>query len=132
MNCESCDVPKNSRSAATTGRTLISVCGVIASMSVGRHAVADDALHAAQTRTELVLDELADRTKTTVAEVVDVVGLDRDIADQLAALVQRDDVADSRHDVALGEDLLVEGLAESELLVDLCSGRPWPGRSASG
>ncbi len=33
MNCDSCEVPKNSLIAATTGRTLIRVCGVIASMS---------------------------------------------------------------------------------------------------
>ncbi len=33
MNCESCDVPKNSRMDATTGRMLMSVCGVIASTS---------------------------------------------------------------------------------------------------
>src|SRR5690606_10099572 len=39
------------------------------------HALADDALHAGQTRADLVLDELADRAQTTVAEVVDVVDL---------------------------------------------------------
>ena len=33
MNCDSCDEPKNSLIAATTGRMLISVCGVIASTS---------------------------------------------------------------------------------------------------
>ena len=33
MNCESCEVPKNSFSAATTGRMLIRDCGVIASTS---------------------------------------------------------------------------------------------------
>ena len=33
MNWESCEVPKNSFSAATTGRMLIKVCGVIASTS---------------------------------------------------------------------------------------------------
>ncbi len=33
MNCDSCDVPKNSLIDATTGRMLISVCGVIASTS---------------------------------------------------------------------------------------------------
>uniref|UniRef100_UPI0018C8A9AF hypothetical protein n=1 Tax=Streptobacillus moniliformis TaxID=34105 RepID=UPI0018C8A9AF len=33
MNCDSCEVPKNPFSAADTGRMLISVCGVIASMS---------------------------------------------------------------------------------------------------
>ena len=33
MNWLSCEVPKNSFSAATTGRMLIKVCGVIASTS---------------------------------------------------------------------------------------------------
>ena len=33
MNCESCEVPKNSLIEATTGRMLIRVCGVIASTS---------------------------------------------------------------------------------------------------
>jgi hypothetical protein len=33
MNCESCEEPKNSLSAATTGRMLMIVCGVIASTS---------------------------------------------------------------------------------------------------
>ncbi len=33
MNCESCEVPKNSFSAATTGRMLIRDCGVMASTS---------------------------------------------------------------------------------------------------
>jgi hypothetical protein len=33
MNCDSCEVPKNSLIEATTGRMLIRVCGVIASTS---------------------------------------------------------------------------------------------------
>jgi hypothetical protein len=33
MNCDSCDVPKNSFMEATTGRMLISVWGVMASTS---------------------------------------------------------------------------------------------------
>ena len=33
MNCDSCEVPKNSLIDATTGRMLIKVCGVIASTS---------------------------------------------------------------------------------------------------
>ena len=33
MNCESCDVPKNSLIAAVTGLVLISVVGVMASTS---------------------------------------------------------------------------------------------------
>ena len=33
MNCDSCEEPKNSFSAATTGRMLMIVCGVIVSAS---------------------------------------------------------------------------------------------------
>jgi hypothetical protein len=44
-----------------------------------RHALADDALHAGQTRAELVLDQLADRADAAVAEVVDVVGRETDL-----------------------------------------------------
>ena len=33
MNCESCEEPKNSLRAATTGRMLMIVCGVIVSTS---------------------------------------------------------------------------------------------------
>ena len=33
MNCDSCEEPKNSFIAATTGRMLMIVCGVIASES---------------------------------------------------------------------------------------------------
>ena len=33
MNCESCEEPKNSFSAATTGRMFMIVCGVIVSSS---------------------------------------------------------------------------------------------------
>ena len=33
MNCESCELPKNSLSAATTGRMLTMDCGVMVSTS---------------------------------------------------------------------------------------------------
>ena len=42
------------------------------------HALADDALHAGEADADLVLDQLADGAQAPVAEVVDVVGLDRD------------------------------------------------------
>ena len=78
MNWLSCEVPKNSRMLATTGRMLISVWGVIASTSCVVR-LADDALHPGQAGTHLVLDELADAAKATVAEVVDVVDLDSQV-----------------------------------------------------
>ena len=51
---------------------------------LGGHAVSHDALHPSQTGTQLVLDELTDGTQTTVAEVVDVIGLDDDVVMVLA------------------------------------------------
>src|SRR5690606_23096259 len=41
-----------------------------------RHALAHDALHAAEAGAHLVLNELADGTDAAVAEVVDVVGVE--------------------------------------------------------
>src|SRR3569833_2848523 len=91
-----------------------------------RHALADDALHAGQAQADLVLDELAARTDTAVAEVVDVVGLDRDVATRrgghlLLAGVQPDEVVDGRDDVVLGQGALSEVEVQAELLVDLVS-----------
>ena len=43
---------------------------------LGRHPLADDALHPGQAGADLVLDQLADRAQAPVAEVVDVVDLD--------------------------------------------------------
>jgi hypothetical protein len=77
MNWLSCEVPKNSFSAATTGRMLISVCGVIASTSWVVIRSRTTRSIRSQAGAELVLDQLADRTHAPVAEVVDVVGLDR-------------------------------------------------------
>ena len=90
---------------------------------LGRHPLAHHALHPGQTGAELVLDELADRTHPAVAEVVDVVGAHVDDAlgrlDLLAAVVQDHDVADRGDDVGDRQRLLVEGLDQTELLVDL-------------
>ncbi len=91
---------------------------------LGRHALADDSLHTSQTRADLVLDELADVAQTTVAEVVDVIGLDHDRTAGLAgrlglAGVQLDQVLDRRDDVVGGEHTGVERLVGAELLVHL-------------
>ena len=86
---------------------------------LGGHAVTHDALHAAEAGAELILDEFAHRAETAVAEVVDVVGLDGEVAQHLAVLVQGHDVADRGGDVVDREDLLVERQVEAELLVDL-------------
>jgi hypothetical protein len=90
---------------------------------LGGHPLADHALHAGQTGAQLVLDQLAHGAHAAVAEVVDVVGGDVERAgrrlDLLATVVQRDDVADRGDDVVDGQRLLVEGLGQPELLVDL-------------
>ena len=65
---------------------------------LGRHALAHDALHAAEADAQLVLDELADGAHPAVAEVVDVVG---EVAG--VAVVQLHQVGDGREDVGLGE-----------------------------
>ena len=73
MNCDSCDVPKNSLIAATTGRMLIRVWGVIASTSwvVMRSRTTRSMRLTADAH--LVLDQLADRADAAVGEVVLVV-----------------------------------------------------------
>ena len=91
---------------------------------LGGHALADDALHPGQTRADLVLDELADGAKTTVAEVVDVVGLDaHGVAtgcDELGlARVEADEVLDRRDDVFHRHGALRQRKRCAELLVDL-------------
>ncbi len=93
-----------------------------------RHALAHDALHARQTRADLVLDQLADRADATVAEVVDVVGLDADL-DRLAAAragqgggavdVQRGEVLDGRDDVRQRQHRVGQRRVLAELLVQL-------------
>ncbi len=93
---------------------------------LGRHALAHDALHARQADAHLVLDQLAHRTHTAVAEVVDVVA---EVVVGLVVGVQLHEVRDRREDVGLRQ-LVVDRagtrirvrdrelvLAERELLV---------------
>ncbi len=90
---------------------------------LGRHPLADDALHPGQAQANLVLDQLADGTQPPVAEVVDVVGLDDDrpVAAGLLLLagVQLDQVLDRGDDVFLGQRALPDRLVLAELAVDL-------------
>ena len=74
MNWLSWLEPKNSLIAATTGRMLIRVCGVIASTSWVVMRSRTTRSMPRETDADLVLDQLADRTHPAVAEVVDVVG----------------------------------------------------------
>ena len=76
------------------------------------HALLDRALHAHQADAVLVLEQLAHRAHAAVAEVVDVV-------DGALAVLEIDQVADDLEDVALGQDLLLEGLVDAELEVEL-------------
>ena len=92
-----------------------------------RHALAHDALHAGQARADLVLDELAHRADAAVAEVVDVVIRDAQVdrlavahaRQRLAAVVQRDDVADGRDDVLRAEHGVGQRRVHPQLAVDL-------------
>ena len=72
---------------------------------LGRHPLADDALHAGQAHADLVLDQLADRTQTTVAEVVDVVDLDGNLTPpgSSSGPLQPDQVLDRGDDVVFGQ-----------------------------
>ena len=76
MNCESWLVPKNSLMRGHDGPDVDQGLRRDRLDVLGGHALADDALHPGQAGADLVLDELADRAQATVAEVVDVVGLD--------------------------------------------------------
>src|SRR4051794_11324609 len=69
---------------------------------LGGHALAHDALHARQADPDLVLDQLADRAQTPVAEVVDVVGVDA-----LDTAVQADHIEDRFQEVLVGQRALV-------------------------
>ncbi len=87
------------------------------------HPLPDDPLHPGQAQPDLVLDQLADRAQPAVAEVVDVVGLDRHGRDArlhlLLAGVQPDQVLDRGDDVVLGQRALADRQRQAELLVDL-------------
>ncbi|MNX94146.1 hypothetical protein D3C86_1263690 [compost metagenome] len=76
------------------------------------HALADDPLEAGQTDAELVLEQLADRTDATVAQVVDVIH-------RPDVVVEVDQVIDGADDVFLDQDPIALGDGETELLVDL-------------
>ena len=92
---------------------------------LGRHALTHNTLHAGQTHANLVLDQLADGTQTTVAEVVDVVGIDRDLGavrggHGLLTGVQAHQVLDGGQDVLFREGHHAIGVAtQAQLAVDL-------------
>ena len=112
MNCESCEEPKNSRTAAAAGLALMRSCGMIVSISTERHALLDRALHAQQADAILVLHQFADRAHAAVAEMVDVVDL-------AAAVAQVDERLDDGEDVLLAQRALGVGRVEVEAHVHL-------------
>ena len=74
MNCESCDEPKNSRTAAVTGFGVDQVARHRGEhVLLNGHLLLDRPLHAFEADAELILEQLADRTHAAVAEVIDVV-----------------------------------------------------------
>ena len=91
------------------------------------HTLADHALHTAQTSAQLVLDQLADLTDTTVAEVVDIVDVHAQIhiltitlARELGvAGMQRDQILDGGDDVFARQAAIVDILLQAKLAVDL-------------
>ena len=96
MNCDSCEEPKNSRTAAAAGLALIRSCGITVSISTERHALLDRALHAQQADAVLILHQFADRAHPAIAEMVDVVDL-------ALAVAQIDQGPDHREDVFLAQ-----------------------------
>ncbi|PHJ89466.1 hypothetical protein VF08_37745, partial [Nostoc linckia z8] len=91
------------------------------------HALADDALHAGESRADLVLDELAHRADATVAEVVDVVDVETDLdvlatahtLEGLVAAVHAHEVLDGGDDVVDGQHRVRQRSIQPQLLVDL-------------
>ena len=99
MNCDSCEEPKNSFTAAATGLALIISCGISGSDLRDRQALLHGALDAHQADAEGVLRHFADRAHATVAEVVDVVDAAVAVADVDQHLQHIEDVfaASARH-----------------------------------
>ncbi len=82
-----------------------------------RHALADDALHAAEADAELVLQQLADAAHAAVAEMVDVVRLADAVGQAVEVVDGGEDVVD---DDVLGDqhvDVLADGVLERLALV---------------
>ena len=102
MNCDSCEEPKNSRTAAATGLALIRSCGITVSISTARHALLDGALHAQQADAELVFHQLAHRTHAAIAEIVDVVDFAAAVAQFRQRLEDGEDVFLAQHPHRVG------------------------------
>jgi len=137
MNCESCDEPKNSFWAATTGRMLTIV------LVLGGQPLADDALHPVEADAEGLLDELADGAQPAVAEVLvlvevlrhrlarhryglggEVLDLDVGLLGHAEDLGERDELLDERVDVVVREHARVEVDVQAQAAVELVAADP--------
>src|SRR3981189_2555215 len=96
MNCDSCEEPKNSRTAAAAGLALIRSCGITVSISTLDMRSLIAAPHPEQADWILVCHQFADRAHAPVAEMVDVVDL-------ALAVAQVDQRLDDGPDVFLGQ-----------------------------
>ena len=123
MNCDSWEVPKNSFSAATTGRMLIRDCGVIASTSwVVIRSRTTRSMRARPVRSWFWISSPTVRIRRLPKwsmSSAPISSVPCGVSSSVAAVVQRDDVADRGDDVVDGQRLLVERLVQAELLVDL-------------
>ena len=142
MNCESCELPKNSLRAATTGRMLMMDCGVMVSDVLRGHALADHAFHPVEAHPEGLLHQLAHHAQAAVAEVLVFVqpvghlvpGKARGHFGQVAGFFEQVLVVDGqghRHqlphqsdDVGLGEGTDVQVGVKTQPRVELVPARP--------
>ena len=115
---------------------------------LGRHPLADDALHAVQADAERLLDELADRAQAPVAEVLVLVDLaahlfrPRDAHGLLGVVLrvlghaeldrQRDEAADELGEVGRWSGRGRRGRRSGRGASSACSGRRGSGRTAWG
>jgi hypothetical protein len=138
MNCESCEEPKNSFCAATTGRMFTIVCGVIVSSSsvvrrsrttrsiryrpmrkaswMSSPTGAQAAVAEVLVLVEVVGDGLAGQRGGLRGEVLD---LDLAVLGDAEELGQRDELAHERVDVVVREDPGVQVDVEAQARVEL-------------
>src|SRR5690606_30807592 len=94
---------------------------------LGRHALANHALHAGKPRTHLVLNELTDRANAAVTEVVNVIHVEADVnllalartRNRLLLIVQSNKVLDRGNDVFLAQHRARQPSLNAKLAVDL-------------
>ena len=123
MNWLSWEVPKNSFSAATTGRMLIRDCGVIASTSwVVIRSRTTRSMRARPVRSWFWISSPTVRIRRLPKWSMSSAEMSRvpaGASTSLPAVVQRDDVRDRGDDVVDGQRLLVEGLGRPSFLLIL-------------